>query len=163
MRIAVLSDTHMNSPDQWFASVWERYCEPADYVIHCGDVTGEAMYYFMSGHPGFYGVAGNMDQWTLGDTLPDTVRLELDGLRIAAAHGWGSRMTLAETVVSAVGHDRDLVCYGHSHIWDWRVVNGVRVLNPGSLTSPRSGGRSLALVDWADGELSVRRVDLSSD
>jgi predicted phosphodiesterase len=40
--------------------------------------------------------------------------------------------------------DADIVCYGHTHIRDWRLRGRVRLLNPGSLFWPRSGDGGLA-------------------
>ena len=41
MRVAVLSDTHLEQVNPAFAALFERYLQPADAVIHCGDVVGE--------------------------------------------------------------------------------------------------------------------------
>ncbi|PIE68392.1 MAG: YfcE family phosphodiesterase, partial [Deltaproteobacteria bacterium] len=41
MRVAVLSDTHLERVSPAFTSLFERYLQPADAVIHCGDVVGE--------------------------------------------------------------------------------------------------------------------------
>ena len=100
MRVAVLSDTHLVSPDHWFEEVFQRHLAPADVVLHCGDVTGHDVLYYLMGHPAFYAVAGNMDGWVLSDDLPPTRRLEFEGVRIGMAHGWGFHGRILEPVWS---------------------------------------------------------------
>jgi uncharacterized protein len=152
MRVAVLSDTHMQGADAWFEAVYERHLAPADVLLHCGDITGEPLLDFLWQHPAFYAVAGNMDGWTLRDALPPTRVLELEGLRIGMAHGWGFHgPNIGRSVAQALGPGIDLVCYGHTHVFAWEEYDGVRLLNPGSLTGPRKGPCSLAIVTLCQG------------
>ena len=162
MRVAVLSDTHLVSPDHWFEEVFQRHLAPADVVLHCGDVTGHDVLYYLMGHPAFYAVAGNMDGWVLSDDLPPTRRLEFEGVRIGMAHGWGFHgPDIGASVVRSFAPEVDLVCFGHTHVYQWSECNGVRVLNPGSVTKPRQGKRSLAMLTLEKGkDPQAQRIDL---
>ena len=160
MRLAVISDTHLPGPDDRFAAIYERLLAPADVLVHCGDMTGAALYHFLARHPRFFCVRGNCDHFLLDHELPLTLSRELDlgggrALRLGLAHGWGPRGSVWERVAETFpGHG--LVCFGHTHRRHWDERQGARLLNPGSVAEG-----SLALLDVAaDGTLDCRFVDL---
>lgn len=153
MRLAVISDTHLNQTCTWFEEVYEKYLAQADCLVHCGDMTGAAVLRYLGMHDNFHAVRGNCD-WE-GDLsgLPQSVSFEFGGLRVAAVHGWGNRSGVPDRVAEAFGAEHDLVCYGHTHTMNWTMLGGVRILNPGSL----SEYGSLALVDVEVGREPVCR------
>jgi len=78
-------------------------------------------------------------------SFPDEVRLEIDGLgRVLFCHG--SPRSDEEMMTSATpegrlreltaGSDADLIVCGHTHMQFDRVVDGVRIVNPGSVGMP---------------------------
>jgi putative phosphoesterase len=148
MRLAVISDTHLPGPDYRFEAVYQRYLEDADVLLHCGDMTGAELYYYLARHKNFLCVRGNCD-YMLAD-LPATLSRELalpggGTLRVGMAHGWGERGGVWRRVAETFpGHG--LVCYGHTHRRDWNLRGDAQVLNPGSVAEG-----SLAIVDVADG------------
>lgn len=146
MRIAVISDTHLQSASTWLEDIYEQHLAPADAVLHCGDVTGAPLLHYLMQHPEFHAIAGNMDRYGLDHELPDRRELELDGLRIGLTHGHGFPWPISKHLPQAFSPDLDLICFGHTHVFKDTVVDGVRIVNPGSMTSPRQGPRSLALV-----------------
>ncbi|WP_419781333.1 metallophosphoesterase family protein [Maridesulfovibrio sp.] len=137
MKIAVISDTHLREPDNRLAEVFNKYLADADLLLHCGDMVSFSMWQFFCQHPNFHAALGNCDEWALSDYLQPLESVNFHGLRIGIAHGWGSRSQVSRNVADSFGPDFDLVCYGHTHIQDWSIVNGRQMLNPGSLTSPR--------------------------
>lgn len=144
MIITVLSDTHLEYPDGVIASVYDRYCLDADMVLHCGDMVGEETWAFFNAHPRFFAVQGNCDLPPLRGALPALRELDVEGVRIGMAHGWGPRSQVGNAVAAQFS-GVDIVCYGHTHIRDWRILpDGTRLLNPGSLLWPRSGEGGLA-------------------
>jgi putative phosphoesterase len=158
MRLAVISDTHLSSPDMAFEAVYDRYLAGADAILHCGDVTGEALVAYLSRHPRFLCVRGNCDHFLMD--LPPTLSRELPNpggapLHVGMAHGWGERSSVWRRVAELFP-DHGLVCYGHTHRRDWAQKGGLHVLNPGSVAEG-----SLALVDVApDGRLDCHFIDL---
>ena len=143
MIVTVISDTHLDQPDRLLAAVFDRYCRDADVLLHCGDCVGEETWAFLNAHPRFYAVQGNCDMPPLRGSLPALRELELEGFRIGMAHGWGPRSRVGDVVADQFP-DADIVCYGHTHIRDWRLRGKVRLLNPGSLFWPRVGDGGLA-------------------
>jgi len=153
MRIAVISDTHLQQANDWFEAVYERHLASADAVLHCGDLTGAPLLQYLMQHPEFHAIAGNMDRYSLGHELRDRRELDLDGLRVGLTHGDGFPWPISRHLPQAFGSDLDLICFGHTHVFKDTVVKGVRVVNPGSVTSPREGPRSLAMVHASGREI----------
>jgi putative phosphoesterase len=144
MIVAVMSDTHMDQPDNLLAAIFERYCRDADVLLHCGDCVSEETWSFLNSHPRFYSVQGNCDPLSLSGSLPVLRELELEGFRLGMGHGWGPRSRVGDEIAKQF-QGVDIVCYGHTHVRDWRLSSGgVRLFNPGSLFWPRSGEGGMA-------------------
>lgn len=151
MRIAVLSDTHLPDATPWFEKVYTTHLATADVVLHCGDITGAPLLHYLMQHPEFHAVAGNMDRHGVADELPGKRELSLGGLRVGMTHGFGFSWPISQHLPQAFSPDLHLICFGHTHAFKDTEVDGIRILNPGSVTSPRQGPPSLALVH-ANGE-----------
>ncbi|MFW5734944.1 MAG: metallophosphoesterase family protein, partial [Oceanidesulfovibrio sp.] len=159
---AVLSDTHLGHVDSRFNAIYDTYLAPADALLHCGDIVAPTVLHHLMMHPDLKAVAGNMDYWSTREMLTDTVSFEAEGYVIGAVHGWGSGQGLAERVATAFGEGYDLLCFGHSHIFEHTVINGVHMVNPGSVTQPRKGPPSIAYIHLERGEpLRVEMVPLN--
>ncbi|MCA9883343.1 MAG: metallophosphoesterase family protein [Anaerolineae bacterium] len=81
-------------------------------------------------------------------SLPLDIRLTLpDGTRLLLVHARPGHDDGAEGLYAKssdediskwfVGHDADLICVGHSHWQTERRINGVHVVNPGSVGNPK--------------------------
>lgn len=136
VRIGVLSDTHLNKPNDEFKSSLERVFSEVDTIIHAGDMTGVAVYEYLSKWD-LRAVAGNMDELELKALVP-TKRIEgLMGRRIGIVHGRGTPFGIEE-VVAREFDDVDIIIFGHSHV-PTNVKRGhVCMLNPGSYRSSRT-------------------------
>lgn len=134
MLAAVISDTHLGRTTPWLERVYEDHLAGADLLIHCGDLVGLEVHHFLLQHPNLAAVHGNTCEWRLKNELPPALSLNLEGLRVAVAHGWGDRPGTPDRVARALGGEHDLVCYGHTHAPDWSERRGVRMLNPGALS-----------------------------
>ncbi len=67
---------------------------------------------------------------------PETLDLDLDGLRVGMVHDSGPKDGRARRM-RRLFPDADLVVFGHSHIpWD-TVEDGLHLFNPGSPTDRR--------------------------
>jgi hypothetical protein len=157
--VTILGDTHVPSraPDlpDWVAD----HLESADHVIHTGDFDSTAAYEeirsLVAGE--CTAVRGNMDRGGLD--LPEVATVTLDGVAFVVTHGTGPTATYQERVVDVVrkhGRPDAVGVAGHTHELMDRVVDGVRILNPGSATgaSPASEA-TLMRLDVDDGSFSV--------
>ena len=155
MKIIVISDTHGHT------SALERVMElsrDADVVVHCGDSRGEmADVKMRCPDKMYYEVKGNCD---FGSTLPLTLTFTLDGFTYLVTHGHAYNVKFGtEALVRAAKEaGADVAFYGHTHIADDRVIDGVRVLNPGACGG---WGASFAVVETRGGQMLTNIVSLS--
>lgn len=163
MRIAVISDTHLQVPSAGLLRVFERHLSGADALLHCGDIVGEAVLDLLHSHPSFHGVRGNMDCGTVAAHLPLTRVVTLSGLRIGMVHNPGQILSGIGTGASDLfPAPLDLVCCGHIHQRMWmETAAGIPLLNPGSLAAPRDGLPGLAMVGWDGKRISLEWIDYS--
>ncbi len=160
MRLAVISDTHMEIPDNRLVHAYTHYLVQADMVIHCGDFTSGPVSDYLASHPGFTAVRGNCDHFPGSEDLPLSLEMDVNGLHVGAAHGWGKRFEVGENVAGSFGPGFDLILYGHTHErFQGESRQGALLVNPGSFFKPKSGPPSLALVDTGP-QINVRFVDL---
>jgi putative phosphoesterase len=162
VRIVVMSDTH--SPRFW------KRCPPAvadrlvgaDLILHAGDVCTPDVLDELSDYAPVKVVLGNNDGAAVAAWgAPETLELELAGVRVGMIHDAGSKEgRLAR--MSRRFPSADLVVFGHSHIPMDVAGDRLRILNPGSPTDKRRQPyRTLAeLVIDDDAIRSVRIVEL---
>jgi putative phosphoesterase len=106
-------------------------------------------------------VLGNNDAALTG-TLPETVELELEGVRVAMIHDSGARKG-RETRLRRRFPSADVVVFGHSHIpWNGEGADGQLLFNPGSPTQRRRQPHcTFGILDFERGVVgaAVVRVD----
>jgi len=138
MRAVVLADTHIRDvgalrlPD----AAWDLVRD-ADVVLHAGDVVEAGFLAELRAVVPVHAVLGNNDD-ALRGALPESLELELDGVRVAMIHDTGARAG-REGRVHRRFPDADVVVFGHSHIpWNAEGLDGQLLFNPGSATQRRS-------------------------
>jgi len=137
-RLVLIADTHLPKrarglhPDLW------RGLEAADVVFHAGDWVEPALLDELEQRcRRLVGVWGNNDGDELRSRLPETARVEIEGIRFAMTHESGAA-TGREKRCAEAFPDTDVLVFGHSHIpWDTTADTGLRLLNPGSPTDRR--------------------------
>ncbi|MEO3809472.1 metallophosphoesterase family protein [Sphaerisporangium sp. B11E5] len=156
VRIVALADTH--APRRW------KSCPPAvaehlrgaDLILHAGDICTAAVLDELAAYAPVRAVKGNNDGPDV--TAPETLELDLDGLRVAMIHDSGPAVgrwaRLRRRFPAA-----DLVVFGHSHIpWD-QEEQGLRVFNPGSPTDRRRQPHgTVGLLEVSDGRLVAASI-----
>ena len=137
MRVAVISDTH--SPRHWkrCPPAVARALEGVDLILHAGDVCLAETLVELEQFAPVRAVLGNNDGPDVAEWgAPETLELELEGLRVAMTHDSGAR-TGRGARLKRLFPTAELVVFGHSHIpWD-EVYAGQRAFNPGSPTDKR--------------------------
>jgi putative phosphoesterase len=103
---------------------------------------------------GFYSdwklVCGNNDY---GISLPEAAVFELCEHRFFMCHGhrhglYGGYNSLLAT---AKNNDADAVLFGHTHVPFQKTINGILLINPGSLGRPRSRiGSTFAVIECTE-------------
>jgi len=153
--LAIISDSHIPAREDAIPDPFRTRIADADHVIHAGDVeTREALDDIRELAPELTAVYGNADPADIG--LPAVADVTIDGVTFVVTHG---TINLVEAAVQStdgvvmsddqwrgaiadVAHARsgqwtgtDLVGIGgHNHQVHDETHDGVRVLNPGTVT-----------------------------
>ena len=162
MRIGVVSDTH--GPRFWkrCPPALAAHLEDVDLILHAGDVCVPGVLDELAGFAPVRVVLGNNDGPDVAAWgAPETLEIELAGLRVAMIHDSGpktNRLARMRRRFPAA----DLVVFGHSHIPMDVANDGFRIFNPGSPTDRRRQPfGTMGLLEVADGRLvSARIVEL---
>ncbi|AKT50401.1 metallophosphoesterase family protein [Arsenicicoccus sp. oral taxon 190] len=159
MRVLVLADTH--APRRWKGLPVELLAplQEADVVLHAGDVCTPEVLDTLAEHAPVHVVLGNNDGPAVAAWgAPETLELDLDGLRVAMIHDAGPRAGRDRRMRRRFP-DADLVVYGHSHIPLDEPEGAVHLLNPGSPTDRRRQPHgTYAVLQIAAGRLVASQV-----
>ncbi|MDR1794619.1 MAG: YfcE family phosphodiesterase [Erysipelotrichaceae bacterium] len=152
MKIIVVSDNHGRSKP--LSTIISAHPD-ADAYIHCGDSEMS-----LSELTPFVTVQGNNDYY---NEAPKIAKINLGEIVILVTHGhrlpYGNRK---EALVDlGIAEGCNLVCWGHTHVFDVYKSRGITVVNPGSLYYNRDGtSPSYAVIHYEDGALNVERIDM---
>ena len=150
MKLLVTSDTH-GYLDGFEEAVKKE--KPFDILFHCGDVCGDQdEIQRIAGVP-CYIIAGNNDFW--GD-LPKEITLNIKGCKIFMTHGhrYGVDYDVTRLWMKGLEKDAEVVMFGHTHKPVVVENDGVWLINPGSLTYPRTSDRRRSYIVMEIGENS---------
>ena len=160
MRVVVLSDTHVRAgARRGLPPLAVDHLTRADVVLHCGDVVSTELLDALRAHAPVHAVLGNNDDAELQRTLPETLELDLDGVRVAMVHDSGQRKGRPARLARRFP-DADVVVFGHSHIpVNEEGVDGQWLMNPGSATQRRrQPHHTLGILELADGALRAHDI-----
>ena len=128
IKAVIISDSHGNN--EALRKIIDDNPD-ADYYFHCGDFDAD-----ISEFPELTAVCGNHDEIDEID-LPLERILTVYGHRILMMHGHKYIYTMKDFKQTAaiIGkkNNCDIVMFGHVHVPVDEVIDGVRVINPGSL------------------------------
>lgn len=131
-QIIVASDTHGAGN---LLTKLEKAYPHADLFLHCGDLENSPEYF-----PAWIFVRGNND-YGGNRLMPDSRVVSYAGIRIYMTHshrlGYYSR--LEKLAALAKENDCQIAVFGHTHVPLIKKVNGVLLVNPGSMRFPRDG------------------------
>jgi putative phosphoesterase len=137
LQVAVVSDTH--GPRFWKAcppAVAEQL-EGVDVILHAGDVCTASVLDEIAAFAPLHVVLGNNDGPDVAAWgAPETLELDLAGLRVAMIHDSGQKQGRLARMRRRFP-DADLVVFGHSHIPLDETDGDLRIFNPGSPTDKR--------------------------
>ncbi len=136
MKVLLVSDTH--GKDDLLENIITE--EHPDFLCHMGDVEGSADYIREIAGCQLAMVAGNNDYYS---GLPQEALFELAGHKIFMTHGHGYILYFGLQELCDAGKKKgaDIVLFGHIHQPVVEEIDGITLINPGSLTYPRQVGR----------------------
>lgn len=150
MRIGVISDTHGLLRPEALAAL-----QGCDRIIHAGDIGKPEVLEALRKLAPLDAIRGNVDSGEWAAVIPETLDLQIGGLRIHVTHD-------VKTIkIDPVAEQVNVVIAGHSHQPKIEEVTGVLYLNPGSAGRRRFKlPISLALLDIEDGQPRAQLVTL---
>ncbi len=162
IRLAVVSDSHGNefSVARALTAIGEY-----DAIIHLGDFAADAETIAEKLGKPLYAVLGNCDfiHPPKADFSHELL-LELEGAKLLLVHGHRHGIDGYSTYEArdlALRRGADALLYGHTHISEVDMKDGILVMNPGSTSRPRGGrGPSAGLLIIENGKLYPRIVTL---
>ncbi|MFD3445417.1 metallophosphoesterase [Microbacteriaceae bacterium 4G12] len=158
MKALIVSDSHGLTEE--LTQLKKMYEGKVDVMIHCGD---SELSFQQPELSGFVVVKGNCD---FGASFPNEVVEEVKHIRFFATHGhlYNIKMTLQNVLYKAKEVGAHIACFGHSHILGAEVVDGVLLINPGSIALPRSRKeKTYVLLEVTGTEAKVTFLDLQGN
>lgn len=137
MKILIISDTHRSHKN--YNQMLEKE-GTADMLIHLGDVEGGEYYIEETAGCPVHMIAGNNDFFT---ALMPEKEFYIGNKKVFITHGHtyyvsaGNMRILKEAKKKKV----DIVMFGHIHRPVQEEIDGILLLNPGSIAYPRQQGR----------------------
>lgn len=128
-KLIVLSDSHGNSKG---IEKLRGLMQENDYVVHLGDGAMDMREVMREMPDKVYLCAGNCDFFS---PLPQEGVLEIEQVRIFYCHGHKYRVKSGLETLAAEAKRRDctIALYGHTHTALITQIDGVTLINPGSL------------------------------
>ena len=155
MKILLLSDSHNDT--NRIDTILET-CGEIDRVIHCGDVEQDCEYMGYVAPPllPIVSVSGN-NEWYA--EKPYFTVLAFEGIRFYITHGFQERVKrdFDGLVYKAKKNDCQVALFGHTHTRTDQIIDGVRLINPGSVCYP---GCSYAILTVQNGTIDVEFFDI---
>lgn len=141
-KVVIMSDSHLCNARIDYVLEKEN---DADMYLHCGDLCDSTDMY-----PQLIVVRGNNDYYD----YPMQIIKEIEGRRLIMfhSHQFFFSQLKHKMVLTAIENDCDIICYGHTHIADIDEVEGIQIINPGSLQMSRDGRDISYAVMYVDGK-----------
>jgi len=158
MEVAIVADSHIPSRATRLPDAFRERIAAADHVIHAGDYDSErALSDVRELAPDLTAVSGNMDPRL---DLPSVATVTLEGVSFVVTHGTGSPQGYEDRVAATAREHADVddpvAVAGHTHEVLDTTHDGIRVLNPGSMTGASPASRTTMMTATVDdGEMNV--------
>lgn len=137
MKIVVMSDSHGCNNEVDYVLLEES---DAALYLHCGDICVDKHFF-----PQIHAVRGNNDYYDY--PMERVVRVGNHRILMLHSHQLSYTQREEKMIRKAKEEGCDIVCYGHTHVPFYRCIDGIHVLNPGSLYHNRDGsGISYAII-----------------
>lgn len=137
MKIGVISDTHIKSPDKLLPNAVFQVFEGVDLILHAGDILIEEVLLQLEAIAPVQAVSGNNDSYEIYTKHGIRKLITIDGKKIGMTHGISRGKTHMNAYSEFIDDNVDCIVYGHSHIPHNERINNILFFNPGSATQRR--------------------------
>lgn len=159
MKILVIGDTHgkLNKIRDIFPKL-----KNIDLIAHTGDHLRDAQALSREFHIPSIAVKGNCDGSYSKDDF-EIIETEFGKLLLTHGHMENVKSGLSGLMYKAMENDCKAAIFGHTHQALIDEANGIRFINPGSLTQPRDGSDgSYAIIRTSEDSLDASIVYYST-
>lgn len=132
IKVGILSDTHLDIPNELFVKQCAYAFTGCEIIIHAGDLVDSSLLAAFKGKE-VHGVAGNMCNQSTRQLLPKQKQLVICGFSFGITHGAGPRHNIEERVFEQFP-TADCIVFGHTHQPLCRKFGPTLLINPGSFT-----------------------------
>ncbi|RLG57185.1 MAG: YfcE family phosphodiesterase [Candidatus Hydrothermarchaeota archaeon] len=150
MKLGILSDTHIYDRARHLPrAILDTFVkEDVDIILHAGDLTSLEILDELKEISEVKAVQGNMDYF-YGTRLPEKEILKINNFKILLFHGYGiyPRGDKAKLVYKALENGCNVIITGHTHMPLVTELRGVKIINPGSPTTPRYAKPTFAIAE----------------
>ena len=155
MQLAIISDTHLPRGTRTIPQACLERCRAADAILHAGDLVDVPVLELLrSLGPPLHVISGNVDTEAVRRLVPARLQLELGGVRVGMVHIPGPAAGRFERLHAAFARC-DAVIFGHTHMPEHEMRDGVQIFNPGSPTERRRApARTMGLATIEDGAIA---------
>lgn len=157
MNILLLSDTHGETVRaiEVFLTLKENGIK-LDYIVHCGDFVEDADEIREFAKVKIISVPGNCDGCR-GEVFEiiDTPKGDL-----VAIHGHANNVKLSPKSLLELASrtSAKIICFGHTHVAYHEVIDGVHLINPGSISKPRDSSKGSCALLKINDEIEVEFI-----
>jgi putative phosphoesterase len=132
MKILIVSDSHGNK--EILLGAIEK--EKPDKIFFLGDYISDILDIKDLIPSDICAVKGNTDR---GSNGPEDMILNINNLKMFLTHGhkYNVSYNMHKLYLKAQENSVNYVFFGHTHIYDDFIKNGIRFINPGSISKPR--------------------------
>lgn len=151
MKYFVLSDTHgrIDAAVKLYKKCEKE--EAFDGLIHLGDLVSDAKELSVRTSANVISVPGNMDG-CFSDSDYEILETEFGPILLIHGHMQSVKLSLQTLVYRAQELGCKAVLFGHTHKPLMEYVNGIFLLNPGSISRPLNGKGSYAFLNTDEGD-----------
>ena len=153
--LTVFSDVHGN-----YDNVKKLYGDftASNHVVFLGDGYRDVQDANFEFYDKFIGVQGNCD---IGCLYRKEVIFQVESVTVLAVHGdlFGVKVSTKRLVEYAKKRGASLVLYGHTHIKDYKVVDGITLVNPGTLSNYGTE-KTFAFITIENSDIKVKHLPI---
>ena len=158
MKVAVVSDTHGRI--ELFLNRLSKE-KDVEIIIHLGDTVEDAKNIQKRTNLPMFVVRGNNDYMDVNTPWRELVRI--NGHKILLTHGHKEGVNFGETKLyyAAKEAEAEMVLYGHTHVYLYEEIEGIKILNPGSAGYDRGFEyESFVIMNVTTDDIRVERIKL---
>lgn len=157
MKILVFSDSHGNTA--LIEKALGIHINSTDLILHLGDCAADTRIFTkLCPHIANINILGNCDYFSSGYNAVTEAKFDLGktGFSAFACHGHSYAVKRGTDIIysKAKAEKASIAFYGHTHIAEISEVNGIIIMNPGSVSLPRgTEPASYGVVNISDNQI----------